>query len=472
MYLLEITIEPKVSSLRAFFEQQNATGSSSQSYDKNDSSGSVTGVAKSKIRSNFIPVEKTLNLEPTQRSADATSSHDPTGPTDPTDPTDVTGAAEQPVKSENGADSFAEQTEDKVDATPTEEGSGNSVDQANLHVTGDASAASLTTGDQGNVGQPTQESDDPAQFNIGNATSSNLDPLVSPTPSTSKPIATSPRTPNKVTDRTTSETSSLVSSKGIKKVTESKVASTTPIRTPPSQQTSPLQHKSQERKSAIQSSPAASTSTRRSSSPFMRSPTKPISKAPALQKEPKSATPKVAVHAPAPTPHARVGLFPETSYGALKTPRSVEIATITKVKRGSPLTNQPSLRHSGASATQPLAHRTPPKTTRPRSALGDSSPSSSRRAVSNPPRPATSTSNRPSQTTVARSISLKNVPLGKDQPDLPRKEEASIIPGQDYSHLPTFMRPTQASSSKAVPRSIGASREADGRKHKSGSFKV
>jgi hypothetical protein len=99
----------------------------------------------------------------------------------------------------------------------------------------------------------------------------------------------------------------------------------------------------------------------------------------------------------------------------------------------------------------------------------------SRRIVSHPPRPSTSASNK-SSPNVTRSMSLRNPsrtkPSASVHPPVPPVTRAagSLSPEhKDYSHLPAFMRPTQASSGKVVPRPVSTG---DQKRARAGSFKV
>ena len=112
----------------------------------------------------------------------------------------------------------------------------------------------------------------------------------------------------------------------------------------------------------------------------------------------------------------------------------------------------PAAAKSVTSATPPAQGKT-----RPTSALSHSgSPASSRRFVSQPPPGPSTSSSAKRSPRLNRSTSLHNLPKSRTVttehvpvPPIPRAA-GSTISEQDYSHLPAFMRPTQASSGKVV----------------------
>ena len=226
----------------------------------------------------------------------------------------------------------------------------------------------------------------------------------------------------------------------------------TPRKTPTPVKSSPTQ-----KKSVGPLSPTKSTSSRRSSSPFLYSPvgvskltpqknsptaTKPASKASHVGPVRKESTPKSLTATSKPAPRTSV----------------------------SPV-SKPIVKTSPA-PTKPRTTATPPTQakTRPRSALGNTN--SPRRFVSQPPT-STSSLNKPSPR-LNRSTSLHNLPKTKTMPSehppvppVPRVA-ASVTSDQDYSHLPAFMRPTQASSGKVVARPTSSMEK----RSRSGSFKI
>jgi hypothetical protein len=135
----------------------------------------------------------------------------------------------------------------------------------------------------------------------------------------------------------------------------------------------------------------------------------------------------------------------------VSTPKSITTPVKTAM-----LPNKPVVKVSPApkkAAATPKTSTPTPRgpSSRPRSAQSDvATPSPSRRIVSHPPRPATAAS-KPSPK-LNRAISMQHLPRKpkSDHPPVP------AIPEQDYSRLPTFMRPTQASSAKVVARPSSA----------------
>src|SRR5262245_51499926 len=68
---LRAATKTQVSSLRAFFEQQNATGAST-SRVQNDTPETNGSTPKTRVRSNFIAVGDTLNFTPLARVGNST----------------------------------------------------------------------------------------------------------------------------------------------------------------------------------------------------------------------------------------------------------------------------------------------------------------------------------------------------------------------------------------------------------------
>lgn len=284
-------------------------------------------------------------------------------------------------------------------------------------------------------------------------------------------------TPTKISDASPSKSASASSSKAIVGA-QNKVTSPTTTKTPPVQKTTPKQIKTpSQRKSIGPLSPAASTSTRRSSSPFMNSPTKSVVKmTPKRDAVAASGSSRTAPITPVSAPQSRIGSLPKSASATKANPRSSLTPKITKASQGSPLPKQHATPTASKEVSTPLFRETK---TRPRSALGESSPSA-RRVVSHPPRPSTSASNKPPQS-LNRSTSLRSLPRGKRSsdhaavPPVPAvvpQPKATIIPSLDYSHLPAFMRPTQASQNKVVSRRVSGVRSDEAVKNKGHSFKV
>ena len=255
-----------------------------------------------------------------------------------------------------------------------------------------------------------------------------------------KPVSTPPkqppRTPTQPAAHKTSPAKAVTPSPKVVSTPKRPAELTRTPKSPPTpKQTPPSTHPSntQQRKSIGPLSPAKS-STSRSSSPFLPSPTRYSRPAP------KKETP-IGKTAP--------NVSPSTDR-KVSTPKSVSAPAKTVI------TTKPIVKVSPA----PKKVGATPKTTtptprgpsmRPRSAQSDvATPSPSRRIVSHPPRPATATS-RPSPK-LNRATSMQHLPRKPkaDHPPVP------AIPEQDYSHLPTFMRPTQASSAKVVARPSSA----------------
>lgn len=215
-------------------------------------------------------------------------------------------------------------------------------------------------------------------------------------------------------------------------------------------------------------SPTKSTSSRRSSSPFLVSPTG------AKVTPQRGSTPAATSTSRIPTPKSQAR--------SESTPKS-----LNKASRSDPPTAVIPATPPQAKASSTPVKRAPPANElspppirdgqlRPRSAQGNlTSAPGSRRIVSHPPRPSTSASNKPSPN-VTRTTSLRNPPRTKPpasvHPPVPPVARAagSLSPEhKDYSHLPTFMRPTQASSGKVVPKPVSTG---DQRRARAGSFKV
>ena len=231
----------------------------------------------------------------------------------------------------------------------------------------------------------------------------------------------------------------------------------TPKETPPS--SSAKASPPRQKKTVGPLSPAKSTSTRRSSSPFLPSPTG-FSKS-----TPKKDTP--AANVPGAQSRDRKVSTPKTLTAPVKsTPKSAAQPTPKPITKVSPAPKTRGVTPKPTAST-PLAAR-------PRSAQSEvATPSPSRRIVSHPPRPSTAASNKPSPK-VHRTASMQSLPrkpVKSEQPPvppLPHVVPSSSTSDMDYSHLPAFMRPTQASSAKVVPRPTSAMEK---RSH-SGSFKV
>ena len=216
------------------------------------------------------------------------------------------------------------------------------------------------------------------------------------------------------------------------------------IKTPPTKTTTPARSSPTPKKLLGPISPTKSvTSTRRSSSPFLVSP-------PGISKStPQKESPKA-------TKTTRSSLSNTTSRRESTPKSSIPLAKPITPKQTSTSTTKPVVKVSPSATKSLSTPRAPPQAlTRPRSALSNlTPPSSSRRIVSQPPRPSTSASNKPSPR-LNRASSLHNLPKEKtDVPPVPTMPRAAVTmgDGQDYSHLPTFMRPTQASSAKVVAR--------------------
>ena len=233
----------------------------------------------------------------------------------------------------------------------------------------------------------------------------------------------------------------------------------TPKETPPS--SSAKASPPRQKKPIGPLSPAKSTSTRRSSSPFLPSPTG------FSRSTPKKDTP--AANA--------AGTGTQSTDRKVSTPKTITAPVKVTPKSTAQSTPKPIVKVSPAPKTRgvtpkPTAHT--PSPARPRSAQSEvATPSPSRRIVSHPPRPSTATSNKtsPKVHRAASMQSLPRKPVKSEQPPvppLPNTVLSSSISDKDYSHLPAFMRPTQASSAKIVARTASGMEK---RSH-SGSFKV
>ena len=208
-------------------------------------------------------------------------------------------------------------------------------------------------------------------------------------------------------------------------------------------------------------SPAKSSSTRRSSSPFLPSPTG-FSRSTPMKNTPAANVAKTGTQA-----SDRKVSTPKTTTAPVKvTPKSAARSTPKPIVKVSPAPKTRSVTPKTTGLT--------PSPGRPRSAQSEvATPSPSRRIVSHPPRPSTATSNK-SSPKVHRAASMQSLPrkpVKSEQPPmppLPYTVLSSSISDKDYSHLPAFMRPTQASSAKIVARTASGMEK---RSH-SGSFKV
>lgn len=228
----------------------------------------------------------------------------------------------------------------------------------------------------------------------------------------------------------------------------------TPRKTPTPVKSSPMQ-----KKTVGPLSPTKSVSSRRSSSPFLYSPVAGSKLTP--QKDSPAAT------KPAPKTSPAAAVRKEA------TPKSLTATSKTAPRASVSPVPRPIVKTSPV-PTKPRTSTTPPAQTktRPMSALGNTN--SPRRFVSQPPpRPSTSSSNK-SSPRLNRSSSLHNLPKVKaipsECPPVPPVPHiaASTTSDQDYSHLPAFMRPTQASSGKVVARPMSSM----DKRRLSGSFKI
>jgi len=193
-------------------------------------------------------------------------------------------------------------------------------------------------------------------------------------------------------------------------------------------------------------SPTKSISSRRSSSPFLPSPTGPFKFTP--QKTTQTATKSTPKAGPSSVQKSTPKIVKPTP---TTTPRTLTSSTSKAGKNVSPAPPKAS----------PSISATKTTTARPRSALDHATTPVSRRLASQTPiRPSTSASKH-SPGSLNRSISLRNLPKVKstatDSPPVPRIPRTSQSPSQDYSHLPAFMRPTAASSAKVVTRPTSSS---------------
>ena len=456
----------QVSSLRAFFEQQNNATTPTPPGDRYEGSSIPAGngaTPKPRVRSNFIPVGQTLSsttpkVEPLimARPANVATPEETAQENlsnakslkkienfpvvnelkEPVVKEPKKPVVKEPKKSLPTAADVAE-TKEEVDQTFTEikvNGSEQSDDLKPTAKTGIVPTNST-------VSQPkkpeTQLS--PRQSSTPKQTELSASPKLAPTP---KKVIPAPVAKVISTPKQTSHPSPVPKSPP------------TPRKTPTPAKSSPAQ-----KKTIGPLSPTKSTSSRRSSSPFLVSPTgvsklTPQKESPVI-KLPSKASPSNTL--------ARSVSTPKSVTAPVKpAPRASISTTVKPAVKGFP--TPPAKARTSEKVSSSPAHAT-----RPKSALSNISTPPSRRLVSQPP----ASSNKPSPR-LNRSASLHNLPRTKsvppERPPVPPVPRATATPGseQDYSHLPTFMRPTQASSGKVVARPVSSMEK----RSRSGSFKI
>jgi hypothetical protein len=420
-----------------------------------------TNVPKARIRTNFIPVGDSTSVTPPQKVEPDTSNTPPIEP-----------EAQTAEEKGNQAEDIRQDDLQTPPIDAVEESRVGEDDHGDDHVIEGGSGSSITKDNEATP-EATEIAVNPAEV-VENASSSPVNRPDSLGLASSEAQVVPPSLSRKTEGP--SETKSSPSPRAVKRV-QKPVISPLPNRTPPSQRALPSQIRTppQQRKSGPPRTPGTSTSARASTSPSQHSHTKADSKATTPKSE-RATISRATPHTPTPVSQPRVGSIPKTT-SASKTPQVGNSAQITKASPGSPLSNRATRIPSISTATRKLS--TPPvqKFTgkpRPRSALGEISPSSNRRIVSNPPRPASSASHTTSPRGNRNSAPHNVARGGRDRQGTDaqlREGKGTIIPSSDYSHLPTFMRPTQASSSKAVSRPVTVNQPAVG-KQKSSSSKI
>jgi len=456
-----------VSSLRAFFEQQG-TGTGSSQAETPESPRLNGGAQKARVKSNFIPVSRAMSFSPTE-NVEAVSKAGPTA----SKPTD---AISEPVKIES-----AQELEEAKKEKSLEKGEAVREPPPNM---------------------PHSSADDhpktpaPEPLSVESDTLVSTDLVAEKNKKDGNPVANKVKTTSEDTQLGVSTTKSSITKTGTSSLSPQPAAtpkkpavSVTPKPTPtparrneaaftpksprtPKQTPTTAKPSPKEKKLVGPLSPTKSTSSRRSSSPFLPSPTgtKVASQ--------RGSTPSaISTSSKIPTPKSQTR--------SESTPKS-----LNKVPRLNPPTNattptappQANVSQTPAKTTPhatPVNELSPPPIRegqlRPRSAQGSLHAGESRRIVSHPPRPSTSASNKPSPS-VNRSASLRIPSRAKASasilPPVPPVARAagSLSPEhKDYSHLPTFMRPTQASSGKVVPKPVSTG---DQKRARAGSFKV
>ncbi len=454
-----------MSSLRAFFEQQGNATANSQPGTPESSAANGNG-QKARVKSNFIPVSRTMNFSPDEKLEAVPKAVPPV--TEPSDAISKPGKVERtldvgevkqvkdtflPAKAVQVTPPSIPQSSASHDVKPQAEDAKSAATgklefqnlaskEENKKEEGHADHKILSTSDKS---QPVISTRIPSIVKVAAASSS---PKLSTTPK--KPISAS------ITPKST-PTPAIP-----KAVTPIPKSPPTPKRTPISAKSSP-----KEKTPLGPLSPTKSSSSRRSSSPFLVSPT-------GTKLTPQRGSgPAATSSSKIPTPRSQAR-YESTPKSLNQAPRSNPPTNVT------PAPPQFGTSQTPAKTAPPSNELSPPPIKeaqfRPRSAHGNlTSPAGTRRIVSHPPRPATAASNKPSPN-VTRSTSLRNPtrskPLTSVHPPVPSVARAagSLSPDHnDYSHLPAFMRPTQASSGKVVPKPASTG---DKRRARAGSFKV
>ena len=437
--------DAQVSSLRAFFEQQG-NGAGNTPTEKNESANGNGAAGKPRVKSSFISVGTASNFSSLQQKVA------PFVRASPLDPAPVETVRKEAPQAVDVPKDLPKSSEPEVPEKEEETKTTPALQELSAKEERKPSPERRVNGskaisDKEEIPSITKEKESIAAPAEPPAPRQTPKQALKPERTVSPP---EPSTPKKIpvlaTPKTTPTSKKPVApqSTQIPRPTKTPLETAPAAKTPPTKTTAPAKSSPTPKNVLGPNSPTKSvTSTRRSSSPFLVTP-------PGLSKSaPQKDSPKTA--------KTTRSSLSNTKSRRESTPKSsIPPAKPTTPLQTSTSSSKPFVKVS-PSAIKPLSTpRAPPHALmRPRSAQSNlSPPSSSRRFVSQPPRPATSASHK-SSPRLNRASSLHNLPKTKtDVPPVPTMPRPAVTTGdgQDYSHLPTFMRPTQASSAKVVAR--------------------